>query len=382
MALNFPNTPNPGDTYTSGSAIWQWDGTKWNAGSSGAFLPLSGGTLTGPLVLNADPSAALGAATKQYADAGSAAAEHNVGRNLLHNGLFNVAQRGAGPWTVPGYTLDRWQLYFVTDTASVSQNAFSDASRAQIGDEAAAFAIGNTFTGNAAAGALTQINQSIENVRRLAGKTVTVSFWAAASATQHLGINIAQIFGTGGSPSGAVYALATGANIALSTTWTRYTATIALPSISGLTLGTNNDHCTQLQFWMSSGATNNAHAGNIGVQSGSIYLWGVQLELGGTATPLEKLDPQQDLAKCQRFYALGTIRVTGSANAGGNIIGNMQSFNTAMRATPTMVTNFTTQANCTGAVAPLDAYGFEPYATATAAGGVNLQGTFTASADL
>ena len=31
-------------------------------------LPLAGGTLTGNLVLNADPTAALGAATKQYAD--------------------------------------------------------------------------------------------------------------------------------------------------------------------------------------------------------------------------------------------------------------------------------------------------------------------------
>lgn len=33
-----------------------------------AFLPLTGGTLSGPLLLNADPAAALGAATKQYVD--------------------------------------------------------------------------------------------------------------------------------------------------------------------------------------------------------------------------------------------------------------------------------------------------------------------------
>jgi hypothetical protein len=33
-----------------------------------AFLPLAGGTLTGPLILAADPSAGLGAATKSYAD--------------------------------------------------------------------------------------------------------------------------------------------------------------------------------------------------------------------------------------------------------------------------------------------------------------------------
>jgi hypothetical protein len=34
-----------------------------------ASLPLAGGTMTGPLTLNADPAAALGAATKQYVDA-------------------------------------------------------------------------------------------------------------------------------------------------------------------------------------------------------------------------------------------------------------------------------------------------------------------------
>ncbi len=38
------------------------------------FLPLAGGTLTGPLILNADPTNALGAATKQMVDAVSTAA--------------------------------------------------------------------------------------------------------------------------------------------------------------------------------------------------------------------------------------------------------------------------------------------------------------------
>jgi hypothetical protein len=41
----------------------------------GAFLPLSGGTLTGPLTLAADPTANLHAATKQYADGSIARSE-------------------------------------------------------------------------------------------------------------------------------------------------------------------------------------------------------------------------------------------------------------------------------------------------------------------
>jgi hypothetical protein len=39
------------------------------ASVAGAALPLAGGTLTGPLLLAADPTVALQAATKQYADA-------------------------------------------------------------------------------------------------------------------------------------------------------------------------------------------------------------------------------------------------------------------------------------------------------------------------
>jgi len=39
--------------------------------TAGAFLPLAGGTMTGATVLNADPTLALHAATKQYVDAGS-----------------------------------------------------------------------------------------------------------------------------------------------------------------------------------------------------------------------------------------------------------------------------------------------------------------------
>jgi hypothetical protein len=49
-----------------------WDnGIKWEEYAA-LYLEKSGGTMTGALILNADPSAALGAATKQYVDAGDA----------------------------------------------------------------------------------------------------------------------------------------------------------------------------------------------------------------------------------------------------------------------------------------------------------------------
>jgi hypothetical protein len=49
-----------------------WDnGIKWEEYAA-LYLEKSGGTMTGALILNADPSVALGAATKQYVDAADA----------------------------------------------------------------------------------------------------------------------------------------------------------------------------------------------------------------------------------------------------------------------------------------------------------------------
>jgi hypothetical protein len=48
--LDFPNSPTNGQQFTGGAGTWQWDGTKWVAVSApgGPYLPLTGGTLSGP----------------------------------------------------------------------------------------------------------------------------------------------------------------------------------------------------------------------------------------------------------------------------------------------------------------------------------------------
>jgi hypothetical protein len=164
----------------------------------------------------------------------------------------------------------------------------------------------------------------------------------AGTAGLKLGINGYQNFGTGGSPSAAVAFLATGLSVTLATTWARYSIQLAIPSASGKTLGTNSDDCTVLQLWFSSGATNNAAGGNIGVQSGTIQLWGVQLEIGsgpGYPTPLEKLEYADDLRHCQRFYFApsGLIFGSGYAAAAASLSAfAMRSFPVTMRAPPTV----------------------------------------------
>jgi hypothetical protein len=328
MALDFPASPSNGQTFAGpGNVVWIYDGAKWTiqgAGGSTAWLPLAGGTMTGPLLLNADPTAALGSTTKQYTDAGVTAAEHNVGRNLLHNPIFSVAQRGVGPFTANGnWTADRWQANLTLDTVSWTVYGIADAGRTQIGDEAAQNGISNTFTGNSGATAYNALTQRIEFVRRLAGKTVTVSFWAIAGATPlSLGISINQNFGTGGSPSPTV--AQPPQTVTLTTAWARYSLTFALPSVAGKTLGSNGDDLTALIFWFSASTNNNAIAG-VGRQSGTISLWGVQLEVGPTMTPLDKpYDYGADLRNCQRFYQIvqpfsGGYAVAGTQVDGGSI---------------------------------------------------------------
>jgi hypothetical protein len=242
-----------------------------------------------------------------------------IGRNKLHNSLFNIAQRGNGPFsTINWATLDRWHLDMALDTASVSRVVLSDADRAAIGDEAAQYGMQIAFVGNAGSAAYTSIQQRIESVSRTSGQTVTASFLAkAAAGTPQLGIEWAQFFGTGGSPSGGVFV--SGTAVTLSTTWTKYTVTATLPSVAGQTFGTDGNDSTRIAFWFSSGSANSALSGGLGVQSGTVTLWGCEVFPGSVAQPVERIDPALDLANCQRFALVAPVWV-GSAAAPTTLI--------------------------------------------------------------
>lgn len=348
--FDFPNSPLAGDVAVAPNGVqYRWDGVKWVS-------------LSTPLNV--------------------ASAYNDVGRNLIHNPLFNIQQRGAGPWTTSGYTLDRWFAGIVTDTATLQSSTLSDGARSQIGDEAAAYSLQCGFTGTASGA--TYVDHRVENVRRTAGKTVTLSFWAlCSSGTPKLGFNLYQSFGTGGSPSAAAWVQTTGAAVTLSTTWTRYSATFIPPSVAGKTFGTNNDSFLDVRIYYSCGASSDvAASGNIGVQSNTVAIWGVQLEVSPYATQLEKPDPQQDLAKCQRFYQQGSVSIRGYAAAGGYMT-NMYSYPVRMRAVPTVAWVSPSGANYTSILAPGGLSDVLTFAVqVTAAGDCWVNAGFTASADL
>lgn len=346
--------------------------------------PAFTGTPSAPTPAVGDNSTNI--ATTAFAQTAVAPAYDNVGRNLLMNPLFTVAQRGAGPWTANGnYTADRWQLAFSLDTTSVSIVVLTDAARTQIGDETARSCLNLSVTGNAGAGAYTEIIHKIERVSRCSNRMVTLSFWAVAgSGTPKLGLQLAQVFGTGGSPSGAVAIPMQ--TVTIGAAWARYSVTFALPSMAGKTLGTNGDDYLQLQAVFSSGTTNFPA---VGVQSNTFQLWGMQLEYGSVATPLDYGgSPQQQLSACQRYYQAGNLSMYGY-NGAGNQFSQSLLFPTSMRANPALAITPTTQTNCgssglgalTGAGGS-GGIGMVVNTTVTALGAFALVGNWTASADL
>jgi hypothetical protein len=358
--------------------------TSWVTSKVAGYLPLAGGTMTGALALAANPTTNNQAATKQYVDTAAAGAAAggatNVGRNVLHNSQFLIAQRGAGPFTTNSAgSLDRWATLVNLDTISVTQATIADTGRAQIGDEEAATLLSNSFTGNAGAGAYNYIAQRIENVRRLSNKTVTVSGWAqCGSGTLRLGISLDQYFGTGGSPSASVYGA--GQAVTVTTTWTRFAATFSLPSLAGLTLGTNGDHYTALNLWFSSGTTNATRAGSIGVQSGAINLWGLQLEVAATASPFEKRELADDLRHCQRFYQTGQINY-GCVATSVQTISQTVMLPVPMRTNPAVTPTWSYTNTTSGGVGTGPAW-VQAYANSVAAGAASFAMSFTASAEL
>lgn len=112
-----------GDHVVEGGILWRAVGpvtagafnpTQWlqiSPAGATAYLPIAGGTMTGELILNADPTNPLDAATKHYVD--NYASSAVIGDNLIINGNFSVNQRGnAGGVAIPAgnyYSHDRWK---------------------------------------------------------------------------------------------------------------------------------------------------------------------------------------------------------------------------------------------------------------------------------
>ncbi len=309
----------------------------------------------------------------------------NTGRNLLHNGMFRVQQRGQGPWsTTASYTADRWVMVMVNTPNTATVVALADADRVAIGDEAATSAMQFVVSGTTGAADVALVTQRLESVQRFSGKTVTLSFWAKATVgTPQIGYDLTQSFGTGGGQSAQVAGIGAGATPPLTTAWTRYSVTIPIPSSIGKTFGANaGTDLMQMRLWFSNASTTGALASVLGVQSGTFQIWGVQLEVGTVATALDKPDYAIELANCQRFY------YPGQTSFGGYGVPVCQAAQTVdlpvpMRATPTITPVSNTNSNVSSfAYSVLTNSSISVGGLVTATGAWSVTASWTASADL
>jgi hypothetical protein len=255
-----------------------------------------------------------------------------AGKNAIINSDFGIWQRGTSFTTGSAYTADRFQMEFDGSgaTNTVSQQTFTPGTAPVSGYEGKYFlrynrsAAGTSNTYN-------QLVQKIEDVRKFAGQTATLSFWAKADSARSVTVGGYQVYGTGGSPSGATSNGFSG-TASVTTSWQRFSFTASVPSISGKTLGTNNDSYLSIILAMPTAATF------------TVDIWGVQLEAGSVATPFITATGtvQGELAACQRYYwrntadGAYTVMGTGAAESATAVIISVP-VPTQMRVLPSVV---------------------------------------------
>jgi len=296
-------------------------------------------------VLTADSTAATGLAWATVSVAESLG--YAAGKNSIINGDYRINQRSFTTATADGaFGFDRWNLNH-DGGCTFSAQTFTPGAAPVAGYEGTNYArlvtSGHSTTVNFA-----WLQQKIESVRTFAGQTVTISFWAqAGSGTPKIAVELDQQFGTSGSARVTTYA----GQVTLSTSWARYSVTIAVPSISGKTIGTANDYLG-LELWVSGGSTFNSRTGSLGIQNNTFNIWGVQIEEGSTLTAFQTATGtiQGELAACQRYYYRNSATTNnttmgwGFASSSTNVMGIIQ-FPVMMRTAPTSIDFSTIQAN-------------------------------------
>jgi hypothetical protein len=232
-----------------------------------------------------------------------------AGKNKIINGDCFYNQRAFSSQTLTTETsvfiVDRFSgTNVVGGSSAFSVQQFTPGTAPIAGYEAKQY-MRVVSSGQSSGFAGTIFTQRIEDVRTLAGQTVTVSFFAkAASGTPNVSIEFVETFGTGGSPSARLEGVGGVQKFAISTSWVRYSRTFTLPSLAGKTLGTNNDSVLELNIWVSAGTDFNSRTSSLGIQSNTFDIWGVQLEAGSVATAFQTASGSigGELALCQRYY--------------------------------------------------------------------------------
>ena len=274
-------------------------------------------------------------------------------KNRIINGGMVIDQRNAGAsGTAAGYTLDRWTF------------GLSQSSKLTWGQNLGSVTPPAGFTkylGVTSSSAYSVVasdyfffQQFVEgyNMADLAwgtasAKTVTLSFQVYSSLTGTFG---GALQNGNASPT---YSYPFTYSIPVANTWTTISVTVAGPTAGTWTNLTNGQGLT-LDFGLGVGSTYSGTAGSwatqnvvsatgatsvVGTSGATLYITGVQLEVGTQATSFDFRDYGRELMMCQRYYyrntnstntAIATLANYNTTNAYGGV-----SLLQAMRVAPT-----------------------------------------------
>jgi hypothetical protein len=259
--------------------------------------------------------------------------EELVHKNYLINSNFDIWQRGTSFSITSGqaYTADRWLVVLGT-TAQIAANrqTFTAGQTDVPGEPSYYIDLNRTVAGSAAS----TFEQRIEDVRSLAGETITISFYAKCNTGSFdVNTDLFQNFGSGGSAS------VDGADKThtLTTSWQKFTHTYTnFANISGKTIGAGSYLAMRFIWAHTEGATDQIQIAQLKVEKGSVETEYVPSSL------------EQELASCQRYFekSYDQVSAPGAVVANGQLLSfahdaftvqcNEQHLKVTKRAVPTI----------------------------------------------
>jgi len=284
---------------------------------------------------------------RQLADLGNAYDDGALSnRNLVTNGSMAVHQRGQQTSVANGYTADRFYIRsggsarFTTDKSSDVPSGQGFGSSLHINVTTA-----DTSVGTSDFGLLRHIfeGQNVQSICKgsSSSKPVTLQFWIKSSVT---GTYAVELYDEDNSRQvSQSYAV----NVA--NTWEKKILTFPADTSGafdndnngslfiqwGLSMGTNFTSGTLNTTWGSLTSANrfSGQVNAFSSTSNNIYITGVQLEVGDTATPFEHKNVGQEILACQRYYErTGTVY---TCDYGGSHSIYSHVYNVVKRAVPT-----------------------------------------------
>jgi hypothetical protein len=280
-------------------------------------------------------------------------------RNIIINGAMQVAQRGTsstGLGATSGYyTVDRMSTAFsgTAGRLTMTQESITDLP----GFTKCVKLACTTADTSIAAAEYLLFSQNIEgqNLQHIAkgtssAKKLTVSFYVKGNAAATYVCEMQDSNSREISKSFSV-----------TTSWTRVILTYDGDTDSGGTIVNSNANGIGLIFWLHAGSNfNSGSAGDLNTSwsaagtgtraagadsffdstSRTLFITGLQMEVGSEATPFEHRSFGQELALCQRYYYLHASGVTNMMGMGDMYTASqldcLMHFPVRMRATPSL----------------------------------------------